>query len=303
MGARRAVPYVHRHPKTGHLNFRRRVPAGLRAFIPGRPSEFVRTLAAHSIAAPGALDRLKAAQNEYETMIAKARKASVTGTSSPYDTLSPTLVAFLADHYLATELSCDEEARWGRPLVKVPYVPRENLEQDWEVSREMLSGYAGEALKAHWGEWSIGYASAMGYAVDPATPEFGRYLKAMAAAACKLWLGVNSRDDMKRGEGDKPMDTPPFPIRPEIAGSDAKPTGDQNTFEAIANAILASPRQDISATTKQSSATALRLFREACGTPTPAKITRAMVNEWLELLVQRPRKIPQPQRNLPLAGC
>ncbi len=79
MGARRAVPYVHKHPKTGHLNYRRRIPTDLRAFVPGRIGEFVRTLGAHSIAAPGAFDRLKAAEHEYAVLIAKARKASVTG--------------------------------------------------------------------------------------------------------------------------------------------------------------------------------------------------------------------------------
>lgn len=72
---------------------------------------------AHSIASPGAPERLRAAVNEYELGIAKARNASVTGISSLYDALSPTLIAFLADNYLASELSRDEEGRWGRPPV------------------------------------------------------------------------------------------------------------------------------------------------------------------------------------------
>lgn len=160
MGARRAVPYVHKHPKTGHLNYRRRTPAALRPYIPGNLTEFVRTLAAHSITSAGALERFKAADHEYEVMLAKARKASVTGTGSRYDALIPTLITFLADYYLASELSRDEQARWGRPLLRVPYVPRDDLEHDWDASREMLSGYEGAALKAHWGEWSLSFAAA-----------------------------------------------------------------------------------------------------------------------------------------------
>jgi integrase len=300
MGARRAVPYVHKHPKTGHLNYRRRIPASLRPFILRTPSEFVRTLAAHSINSPGAFERLKAAEHEYESMIAKARRASVTGISSPYDTLTPALIAFLSDFYFASELARDEQGRWGRPCLKVPYVPREELEQDWEVSREMLTGYAGEALADYWGAWAIGYAASMGYVLSPSDPEFGKYLEAVAAAACRLWLAVDRRNDAQMGEGT-PVDTPPLPSRPEALGSGIRPSGDaQNTFEAIACSILESPRQDIGISTKQSAATALRLFREACGTPTPAKITRAVVSEWLDLMAQRPRQLPKRQGGLTL---
>ena len=73
MGARRAVPYVPMHPKAGHMNYRKRIPTSLRAFGPGRLGEFVWTIGAHDTAAPGAFDRLKAAQHEYDVMIAKAR--------------------------------------------------------------------------------------------------------------------------------------------------------------------------------------------------------------------------------------
>jgi hypothetical protein len=224
----------------------------LRPFIPHTPSEFVRTLAAHSIATPGALERFKAADHEYETIIAKARRASVTGISSPYDTLAPALITFLAEYYFAFELARDEEGRWGRPLLKVPYSPREDLEQDWEVSREMLTEYAGGALAEYWGAWAIGYAASQGYVLSPSDPEFGKYLEAIAAAACRLWLAVDRRNDAQMGEGI-PVDTPPLPSRPEALGSGIRPSGDaQNTFEAISGAILESPRQGIGVSTKQS---------------------------------------------------
>ena len=300
MGARRAVPYVHKHPTTGHLNYRRRIPTGLRAFVPGKLGEFVRTLGAHDIAAPGAFDRLKAAQHEYDVMIAKARKASVTGVSSPYDALTDALISFLADHYLASELKRDEEGRWGRQLPKVPYVPRDHLERDYDASREMLTVYGGADLHAYWCDWSLSYAAAMGYTLDPAAPKLGKYLEAIAAAACHLWLAVDRRIDAQRGDGE-PVDTPPLPARPLEVGGSARPIEEAHkSFEAIALAILASPRQDIGASTKQSSATALRFFREACGTPTHATITRPMVSEWLDLLAKRPQRLPVGQRNLPL---
>lgn len=301
MGARRAVPYVHKHPKTGHLNYRRRVPNDLRAFVPGKVGEFVRTLGAHSIASPGAFDRLKAAENEFDVMIAKARKASATGVILTHDTLTPALIAFLANNYLASELSSDEERRWGRPVPKVPYVCRDDLERDWEVSRKLLTEFNGAGLSNYWREWSLSYAAAMGYCVDPAVPEFSKYLEAMGDAACRLWLALDSRNDLQRGDGGAVVDTPSLPSRPNASDVAAKPVGDDTqTFEAIANTVLSNPRQDIGASTRQSSATALRYFREACGTPTPSMITRKMVSEWLDLMAERPRQLPDRQRNLPL---
>lgn len=56
----------------------------------------------------------------------------------------------------------------------------------------------------------------------------------------------------------------------------------------------------MSETTKEGVRTALRLFRETYGTPTPSKITRAMVADWLDLLAQRPSKLAQADRALPL---
>jgi hypothetical protein len=302
MGARRAVPYIHPHPTTGHLNYRRRVPEGVRPFIPGKPREFVRTLAARTITAPGATERLKAAEYEYELMIAKARKASAAGTTTTHDALTSTLITFLAEHYLAAELASDEQLRWGRPPLKPRFANRADIEQDYEASREMLTGYESEALRDLWGEWAVQYAADMGYSINPNDPEFGRYLEAIAAAACNLWLAIDSRRDAAKGERDgPPIATPPMPEPPAVSDSAPQPADDaKNTFAAIAQALIDNPRQSIRASTRESSATALRFFRETHGTPTPAKITREMVADWLDLLSKRPARLPASQRALPL---
>jgi hypothetical protein len=72
------------------------------------------------------------------------------------------------------------------------------------------------------------------------------------------------------------------------------------SFEAIAQGILNSPRHPIGPSTKQMSATALRFFREAFGGPVPSAIKKDMVSQWLDLLTQRPRKLPADQRRTPL---
>lgn len=300
MRRKKAVPYVHPHPKTRHLNYRRRIPASVRPFIPGRPTEFVRTLGARSLLEPGATERLKAADHEYQVMIAKARRASAAGATITYDNLTPALIEFLADFYLASELAADDQLRWGRPPPKPRYASRPDIEQDYEDSREMLSGYQGDALQGLWGEWSVQYAVDMGYSINPADPAFGNLLEAIASAACNLWLAIDSRRDAAKGEGT-PIDTPPMPEPPHIADSAADGTSDtKSSFEAIAQGVLDSSRQKIGVSTKEGAATALRFFRETHGTPTPAKITRAMVAEWLNLMEQRPSRLTINHRALPL---
>ncbi|HEX7820955.1 MAG TPA: hypothetical protein VF463_10090 [Sphingobium sp.] len=233
-------------------------------------------------------------------MMAKARKASAAGVTIPYDALTPALIDFLADYYLSAELQADEQLRWGRSSPKPLYVGRPDKEQDYIESREMLSGYRGDALRDLWGDWTLQYAADMGYIIGPADPALGKLLEAIAASACKVWLAIDSRIDASRGEGEA-VESPPLPDLPQIADAAAREAVDgKSSFETIANAILESPRQDIGASTKESSATALRFFRETHGTPTPAKITRAMVSDWLDLLAQRPAKLPKAQRDLPL---
>jgi integrase len=233
-------------------------------------------------------------------MIAKARRASATGATITHDDLTPALIKFLADYYLATELADDEQMRWGRPPLKPRYASRPDIEQDYEDSREMLSGYRGDALQTLWGTWAVEYASAMGYSLDPAGPAFGKLLEAIASAACHLWLAIDSRRDAAKGESS-PIGTPPMPEPPYVADKAADGTSDtKSSFEDIAQGILDSSRQNISVSSKESAATALRFFREAHGNPTPAKITRAMVAEWLNLMEQRPSRLPANHRALPL---
>jgi integrase len=294
------VRYLHRHPKTGTLTYRRRVPATLRPHVAGEAGEFVRTLAAREITAPGALDRFKAADREYEAMVARARKSSAAGVAVTFEQLTPDLIQWLADYYLAAELTADEQLRMGYPVLRLPYVGRRDKEQDWEDSREALSRYQGEALRAVWGDWPRQYASDMGYPIDPKDPSLGQLVEAIATAACELWLALDRRADASRGDGE-PVASPPIPVAPAVADRTLGAADDtKNSFAAIAQAILNSPRLGVTISTRQSSAASLRFFRETHGSPTPAKITRAMVAEWLDLLAQRPAKLPKSDRALPL---
>ena len=90
MGA--SVEYLHRHPKTGRLSFRRAFPPLLRLHIPGQPVELKRSLRAKLFTAPGASERFQDAEIEYERVTSTARKAA----SGTFDQLDPPMLAYLA---------------------------------------------------------------------------------------------------------------------------------------------------------------------------------------------------------------
>ena len=63
---------------------------------------------------------------------------------------------------------------------------------------------------------------------------------------------------------------------------------------------MGNPRHALSATTKEAYRTALRFFHDAHGDLEPRGITRTKVAEWLDLSAQRPSRLPQSERKLPL---
>jgi len=63
---------------------------------------------------------------------------------------------------------------------------------------------------------------------------------------------------------------------------------------------LQTPGLNIGQSTQEAARTALRFFRETHGYLRPAAITKAIVTEWLDLLAQRPSKLPKADRSLKL---
>lgn len=115
----------------------------------------------------------------------------------------------------------------------------------------------------------------------------------MSAAALKL-----SPDAERRLKGDV-VPVPPAPVRLARPVVSLAPPAPSESFEAIVDQLLESKRKPMSPTTKESVRTALRLFREANGRPTPQEITVRMVAQWLDLLAQRPAALPPVHRGTP----
>lgn len=294
MGA--ALDHVERDPKTGRLIYRRVYPHALRQFIPPPNAQLKRSLAAKTLDAPGAMERFRDAAAQYAATVALARKVA----AKAYDPLDPPLIAHLANTYVARELAADDKMAWGEAAER-GYARRVDLEDDYRECREMLREKDRQGLIAFWTEWTPSYATALGFMIDPASPQFGNLAIALGEAACNTWLTIDARrDDAQRLDG-KSIETPPMPRPPQSAltpNDDSKEAGE--SFDAIASALLANPREAISPSTRQGAKTALRLLMEALGPVTPAALTRRAVTGWLDLMAQRPARLPRSQRGATL---
>lgn len=296
MGSKAAVPYVHRHPKTGHLNYRRRLPEALRSFIPGNPREFVRTLAAHEIGDPGFTERHQAAAIEYDLILARAQKAR-SGDRRVYDELTTTLIDHFAHHYLTTELTVAKYTGNGPPFKRL-YDPRDDRRSDFEESSRALQSSDTVALAEIWGGWVGSYAEALGCLIGPNDPLTDQLHTAIGRSACELWLSLEAKRLASNAAENPHASYSLSALRKSAVLNSKAPSS--GTFESIATAILENDRQQIGESTKESASTALRFFREVYGTPMPGKITRAMVSEWVDLLAQRPSRLPKSQWATPL---
>jgi hypothetical protein len=290
MGA--ALEHVERDPKTGRLTYRRVYPLALRPFIPSPNVQLKRSLAAKVLDAPGAVERYRDAAAQYAATVALARKVA----AKAYDHLDPALIAHLANSYVARELAADDKMAWGEAAER-GYARRLDLEDDYRECREMLREKDRQGLIVFWTEWAPSYATSLGFMIDPASPQFGNFAIAMGEAACNTWLTIDARrDDTQRLDG-KSIETPLPPLAPQIASTAGNtPNEAGESFDAIANAILANPREAISPSTRQGAQTALRFLMEALGPVAPAAITRRAVTDWLDLMAQRPARLPRAQR-------
>lgn len=284
---------------SGILSYRRKFPRGLVRHIPSKSpggrgrTEFKVSIRARHLKEPGALDRYQEAERQYLKIVEKARRLA-TGTYTP---LNGPLIEFLAKTYLHNQLALDEAGRWKRPGPEFPYASRSSPEDDYEDSRELLETYDSEGLVAYWGDWTCSYADALGYRVDKGDPQFPRLCEAMAEAGVKLWLALDRRID------GRSTATPPKPEvldQAEASRQQVTSAATGTTLQALAETLLASKANPVNLPTVGAWGTALRFFREAFGTPELSAISRAMVTEWIELLAQRPARLPKEHRHLPL---
>lgn len=282
----------------GILVYRRKFPRALVPHIPSRSPtgrgrvELKVSLRAKSLSTPGATERLRAAQAEFDAIVEVARRRA----NHSYDVLTDALVDFLAQTYKHDLLDGDDAIRWGRRPAPATYASRGAPEEVYDDCREMLEDYDASGLVAYWRDWACDFALAEGYVIDPHGLRLPHLCRALAQAACETWLSIDRRIDGKTADTPQKPTSPDKPDTTRIMSA-----ADQITLSAIAEELMTSKVSPLGQSTIQSWSTALRFFSEVHGNPPVNSIDRRMVSEWLELLAQRPAAVPKAGRNLTLA--
>jgi integrase len=285
---RKQNPHTLIDKASGRLSYRRVYPPELRKYIAAlghKPTELKRSLKASRLTDPGAAERYRAAEAEWQAIVDQATKLA-TGT---YDKLDAPKIA-----YLAATFEHDWHAHDERELAERG---EEFAEAAWRGWEEMLSEYQRWRIERDFaameGRWGSSARALIAHEHIVLAPDDFESLHALCAALNDRAIAMSGPARARlRGE-IVPVPDVPAPPNPNTVAHTV-------SFERLAVAILENPRHPTGASTKQAAMTALRFFREAFGNLPPSRITKAIVSEWLDLLALRPRQLPANRRAVPL---
>lgn len=295
MGKR--VPHLGEDPATGRLFYRRVYPEALRPFLSPRRRELKVPLGANGVLSSPAMRQWERANAQFESDVraAKALRAlQFKAAAGSFDELPPERVQFLVETFAHNWSAADEEklrSRGGDWAARALGAWEDHLDnlQRWRVESDL------EAMESWWGKQADQLLAEEGIRLAPSDHDAReRLLWAMNAMALQM-----SEVAQARLKG-RVVPLPPAPERALLRVTPLSAPAPSETFEAIVLKLVDSGRKPMSPTTKESVRTALRLFREANGRPTPSEITVGIVAEWLDLLAQRPAQLPKEHRDTPL---
>lgn len=275
------LPYVRRLP-SGRLEYRRSFPEPLRSQLGKR--ELIVSLQATSLADLGAMDRYRAANDNYERLVATARKTA----KGQFDDLDRPRMAWLVATYEAAFLAADDAARVAGTADAECH---DAADSGWtDVLEEGDTAF----IRSQFTDEVLALAAGQGWVLDASSDAFGALCLDMLRATVRA-----NRLRMERDNGN-PVPTPVAPEPPRKERPTAQRTA--SSFDAIVKEEMKRPTFTGGASTKQSWNTALRYFREAHGELTPQEITRSHVSRFGDLLALSPTKraVKESERAWPL---
>lgn len=284
-----ALKYVHRNPQTGLLSYRRAYPAELRPHLPDNRIQLKRSLKATRLEEAGAMARYQVAHAEYETTAATARKK----LEGRYDVLDPPKIAYLAATYKYDWLLRDDEIRQSGNERGLE-LQKEGI--DWFLSDWRAWEATGQLLEItdHWRKAAHKLLADQNIVIaSDETDEFAALCYAINKVAIEA-----GRECLARFQGQRTIEAPQRPFKALTESISSKPLG--LSFDAIARTYMGNERNPISESSRESIRTALKFFKDVHGEPTPQVIDASTVNSWLELMANRPAKLPADARSLPL---
>ncbi|MBC2665684.1 tyrosine-type recombinase/integrase [Novosphingobium flavum] len=238
--------------KSGILSYRRKFPKELVQLIPsssptGRGRiEYKKSLHARSLNEPGAMDRYRAAERDFENIVAAARKAEVAGHKRAlgnYDELDAPTIAILAERYRVEALASDD-ARRRDPEAKALAalgsdvarqvgfeLPEVSAAAKWTQSIRLAHSAIRESARtlratgdepgiiSAWGDLAMSMASDCELELEPGGTSFRDLCSALNNAAATA-----HEEALRRLDGDD-VPTPPMPELPQTKKGSATPSG------------------------------------------------------------------------------
>ncbi|WP_162987105.1 hypothetical protein [Sphingomonas paeninsulae] len=253
--------------------------------------------------------------DEYARLATLAAKAFV----DLFDPLDNPTIAYLAETFRAESLAGDEAGRWDTDerelhatLAKTPGITsrfkgeerqrwsikrRETLEASEAHNASLIATGDMEGIRELWAWEANEFATARGYRFDTSAPAFDTLCRAIAEASLSA-----SRDAFARLDGQT-VPTPQESEKPTRLASPPPVASSNASFEQIVEEVITNTRIGTGNATMETTRTALRYFREAYGKDiAPPAITRSHVSDWLDLLAQRPSRLPKSDLRLTLAA-
>jgi hypothetical protein len=320
------VRHIQADPKTGRLSYRRAYPAHLRPFIPKQPRELKASLGARSPNEPEALRRHAKAQAAYNHIVAIARlKAAGTSrhlTEADIPTLVQTYAHRLRKNLSDTHFDDNDDRRDWMLASAWRYAPFAFMDEYTASALGRASVWTSaervrEALPELISTWRHFIAEGDRTAVIEAEGQTAEDLMAEhsltsdAAAPphfqlCRSLLAadITAGEQLLRlatGGIDIDLVEPPAPVTPtQLQPVPALPAISSETMNQLGERLIDQGRGDVTATTAQGWRTALRFWQETHGDIGWNAINRRKVDEWLDLLKQRPKHIARSLDKVPL---
>lgn len=311
-------PYLHIHPKTKGLYFRRTFPARLRPHILSSLTELKVSLESKTVLDAGVAERFWAASREYDVLYARALKTK----DGVFDRLEDHDIIYLAKVFEQEALADDEASRWapeerniynsvaeqlsaqgigydtpwrGQEQMRWEHRRRETLERTLAIKKALRANGDMDGIVEFWQEEAELLAEANGYVLDPAdTDGLARLCRAVNDASISAAQGALNRLD---GEVHDNPPVPVLPKAPEVAAA-IKATG--RTFRQIVEEMLGNSRFEIGGPTRAQVATALRYLGDVLGDLRPEELTKSAVGSWLDVIKERPAIVSAAERVMPL---
>ena len=311
--------------KTGRLSYRRAFPSDLRPYLPKKLSELKRSLGATSLADPKPAARYAKAQLEYERLEAKAR-SKMAGKFRPLaeadiPSLVETYAHWIETNFLETHFDLDDAKREWITASAWRFMPYGFWDEQTAIAQgrprpataaarqrvlipPMIDGWVqaiadgdiSQIVQIE-GQTAVELLQDAQLEIERGDPLFQKLCFSLLSRDILIAKGLLSQVT----EGILIEPTP----RPQKASEEARQLPTVNapaeTVLQLAERLFASRTDPITGPTRSAWDTSLKLWQQTQPDIAHDKITRAMVTEWLELLAQRPARIPWTKRETPLA--